>query len=152
MFVIAQRIDNYSIVDVAWTFAFAFVTIFLFVGDASPTVRIPVADVQQVQDPDIRQMYLDFCPVVFGMHVCPADFNQLTMGWYLNHSEHPNVAATDGLQFRTCEHIAAGSELTADYTTYSEHAAACMQNGWNTPGASQGNADESGADGTTSCV
>ena len=69
-------------------------------------------------------MYLDFCPALDGYLIAPADFNQITMGWYLNHSDHPNVVVRDDLQFSTRTPIAAGEELTADYSTYSAQTAA----------------------------
>jgi uncharacterized protein len=54
--------------------------------------------------------------------VAPSDFNQITMSWYMNHSDTPNVTATPELQFVTLRFVPAGEELTADYTTYSGHA------------------------------
>ena len=38
-----------------------------------------------------RRIYFDFCPLVDGAFVAPQDFNQITMAWYLNHSDVPNV-------------------------------------------------------------
>lgn len=94
----------------------------LFVGDVGQTVRIPVPDVETLGDPELRQMYLDFCPVVDNHFVAPIDFNQMTMSWYLNHSDAPNVTALRELQFVTSRVVAAGEELTVDYTAFSDHA------------------------------
>ena len=88
-----------------------------------------MADFEQIEDPAIRQMYFDFCPVVDGFLIAPADFNQITMGWYLNHSDRPNVVVRDDLHFSTRTRIAAGEELTADYSTYSEQTAAFIRSG-----------------------
>jgi uncharacterized protein len=94
----------------------------LFVGDVGHTVMIPVSIVDNIADHEVRRMYIDFCPVVNNHFVAPRDFNQITMSWYLNHSDTPNVVAIPELQFVTSRFVAAGEELTADYKTYSDHA------------------------------
>lgn len=95
----------------------------LFVGDVCHTVRIPVSDVEKIADPGVQRMYVDFCPVIDNHFVAPGDFNQMTMSWYLNHSEAPNVIVVPDLQFVTSSHVTAGEELTTNYQTYSDHAA-----------------------------
>lgn len=95
----------------------------LFIGDIGETLRVPVSIVDQLQDGELRRMYYDFCPVIEGSFIAPVDFNQMTMGWYLNHSDYPNVQIDAELQFVTSRPIRLGEELTANYTTYSEHAA-----------------------------
>jgi hypothetical protein len=94
----------------------------LFVGDAGNTVRISVSDVDKIADAEIRQMYTDFCPLVGNYFVAPSDFNQMSMSWYLNHSDEPNVTVVAELQFVTLRFVSLGEELTTDYTTYSDHA------------------------------
>jgi uncharacterized protein len=94
----------------------------LFVGDFSDIVKVPVAEVEAIADLELRQMYIDFCPVVDDHFVAPSDFNQMTMSWYLNHSDTPNVAVDSQFQCTTSTLVAAGNELTADYRTYSGHA------------------------------
>ena len=93
----------------------------LFVGDVGQTVRVPIATVDRIQDAELRRMYYDFCPVVNAFFVAPVDFNQMTMGWYLNHSDDSNVQIDQRLQFVTSRLIRFGEEVTANYTTYSEH-------------------------------
>jgi uncharacterized protein len=94
----------------------------LFVGDVGNTVRILVSEVDKIADAELRQMYTDFCPVVDNYFVAPSDFNQMTMSWYLNHSDEPNVTVVPELQFVTSRFVRVGEELTANYTTYSDHA------------------------------
>jgi hypothetical protein len=94
----------------------------LFVGDIGRTVRIPVSVVESIADLEVRQMYIDFCPVVGNDFVAPSDFNQITMSWYLNHSDTPNVTVIPELQFVASRFVPAGEELTADYKSYSDHA------------------------------
>jgi uncharacterized protein len=101
----------------------------LFVGDIGETVQILVSDVEKVQDTELRRMYYDFCPVIKSHFIAPADFNQMTMGWYINHSHDPNVKVDEFLQFATSRPVGLGEELTADYLTYSEHASAFVR-GW----------------------
>ena len=99
----------------------------LFVGDVSDTIRILVSEVDKIADAEVRQMYVDFCPVVGDYFVAPSDFNQMAMSWYLNHSEEPNVTVVPELQFVTSRFVPAGEELTANYTTYSDHALAYVR-------------------------
>lgn len=95
----------------------------LFVGDIGETVQLPVSDVDGLEDAELRRMYYDFCPVKDGRFIAPVDFNQMTMGWYLNHSDDPNVEVDDRIHFVAARLIRMGEELTANYTTYSQHAA-----------------------------
>jgi uncharacterized protein len=89
----------------------------LFEGDCVAAVRVPQNIVDRIQDDELRQMYVDFCPLRNGHFIAPTDFNQLTMSWYMNHSEHANVTADDDLQFTSVRSIAKDEELTIDYTS-----------------------------------
>lgn len=71
-------------------------------------------------DPEIRQLYNDYCVLSDGKWYGPSDFNNLTVGWYLNHSSDPNVACDIEFNFTTLRHIHKHEELTVDYRTYSE--------------------------------
>ena len=102
----------------------------LFEGDEGAVVRVPRAVVDTISDDEVRRMYFDFCPTVNGHFIAPIDFNQLTMSWYMNHSTSPNVQGDENLEFISCRPIAAGEELTIDYSRFSEHAPAH----WNTSG------------------
>jgi SET domain-containing protein len=72
----------------------------------------------------IRQLYDDFCPIkdkgeTYG---CPRNFNSITIAWYVNHSETPNVGCDEDYTFFALRDILSGEELTADYRTYNEFA------------------------------
>ena len=57
----------------------------------------------------------------------PADFNRLTVGWYLNEppeGHDPNVIALPGGDLAAARDIATGEELTVDYATFSDRSAA----------------------------
>lgn len=94
----------------------------LFVGDTLRVVAVPALKVESIPEDGIRQMYIDFCPVVDGNYMAPADFNQMTMSWYLNHSPEPNVIVLSDLNLVASTFIAKGEELRTDYTTYSDRA------------------------------
>jgi hypothetical protein len=94
----------------------------LFVGDVGETVALPISDVEAIADDEIRRVYVDFCPVIDGCYIAPVDFNQITMAWYLNHSNEPNVVVSEDLQLFASRLISRGEELISDYTTYSDHA------------------------------
>ena len=100
-----------------------------FEGDEGQMVRVPLADVRAIPEAEIRTMYVDFCPVQDGAYVAPANFNLLTTGWYMNHSDHPNVTVRGEVEFVTTRRVAKGEELTADYGNYSEGAARALSDG-----------------------
>ena len=72
------------------------------------------------EDPEIRQLYDDFCVLSDGKWYGPATFNNLTVGWYINHSANPNVTCDSDFNFITLRCIQKGEELTVDYRTYSD--------------------------------
>ncbi len=45
----------------------------------------------------------------------PKHWNQVSVGWYLNHSDKPNLVRDDGYIYRAARDIAAGEELFIDY-------------------------------------
>lgn len=69
----------------------------------------------------IQRLYQDFCVKRRNRYGCPANFNSLTISWYLNHSECPNVGCDEEYRFFALRDIAIDEELTADYRTYSEN-------------------------------
>jgi uncharacterized protein len=91
----------------------------VFGADDRPLVRVPAEPVHDLPA-DMRELYEDFCVLEHGEYWCPRSFNDLTISWYLNHSETPNVHSIEGLKFVAARHIRRGEELTADYRTYSE--------------------------------
>jgi SET domain-containing protein len=70
----------------------------------------------------IRQLYDQFCLIkdkgrTYG---CPKSFNLMTVAWYLNHSDTPNVGCDKSYNFFSLRDIREGEELTADYRSYNE--------------------------------
>lgn len=67
---------------------------------------------------ELRALYEDFGMVDGTKLGVPANLNRLSVGWYVNHSDKPNVAAGEDGRFRALRRIDAGEELTADYRTF----------------------------------
>jgi len=91
----------------------------IFSQDNEPIVWIDKSLVETLPKP-LRSLYDDFCIIKGGRYGCPKHFDALTTPWYLNHSEHPNVAIDENYRFQALRDIEAGEELTVDYRTYSD--------------------------------
>jgi SET domain-containing protein len=68
----------------------------------------------------IKKLYDDFAIIKDGKYGCPTNFNLLTMGWYLNDSDDPNVAVDDEYNMSALRDIEEGEELTIDSSKFSE--------------------------------
>ena len=68
--------------------------------------------------PKLRALYEDFGMVDGERIGVPVNLNRLSVGWYVNHAETPNLVAGDDGRFRALRRIRAGEELTADYRTF----------------------------------
>jgi uncharacterized protein len=68
----------------------------------------------------LRSLYEDFGMLWGDSLGVPRTLNMLSVGWYLNHSERPNVEADDDGRFVTLRRIRKGEELTADYRTFAD--------------------------------
>jgi len=89
----------------------------LFRGE-SERVRWVSRDAVRRLPPALRALYEDF-GMVWGTRIgVPPTLNMLSVGWYLNHSDRPNVEADDDARFFALRDIRAGEELTADYRTF----------------------------------
>lgn len=73
-------------------------------------------------DPEIQLLYDDFCIISKKgrQYLAPHNFNSMTIAWYLNHSNSPNVVAGLDSRFFAKRRIARGEELTIDYRSYNE--------------------------------
>lgn len=89
----------------------------LFGPERDEIQPVPAALVKELPA-RLRQLYEDFCVPAGGAYFAPASFNQLTIAWYLNHGETPNVACTQDEGFITLRDIAEGEELTIDYRAF----------------------------------
>lgn len=84
------------------------------------TVALVSSDKISALPTEIRKLYEDFAVLKNGSYICPTNFNKLTVSWYLNCSEDPNVEADKALRFRALHDIRAGDELFSRYSDYSQ--------------------------------
>jgi SET domain len=92
----------------------------VFAGDKNEMRDIDEKELTGIE-PEIKQLYDDdFCPRKGGKLKGPTNFNNLTVAWYLSHSNKPNVRCDDNFDFISTRVIKQGEELTADYTTYDQ--------------------------------
>ena len=96
---------------------------YVFPGDDYPVVWVKKEDLIDIPK-QIQQLYEDFAVVkdngsLFG---CPKNFNVLTVGWYMNHSDNPNVECDieHDYDFFAISDIHVDEELTIDYTTLTD--------------------------------
>jgi hypothetical protein len=96
----------------------------IFANDCVPLVWVSKAQLGQARlTPAERAFYHDF-GINRGDEIgCPANFHNLTPGWYLNQpapGETANVLAGETLAFTAARDIAEGEELTIDYPSFSD--------------------------------
>ncbi len=92
---------------------------FVFRGEDERAVWVSRAAVRRMP-PAIRSLYEDFGMVSGDRIGVPVNLNRLSVGWYVNHSDRPNVVANDDGRFVALRRIHAGEELTADYRTFAD--------------------------------
>jgi hypothetical protein len=77
----------------------------VFRGESERVAWVSRAAVRRLP-PAIRQLY--------------EDFGMVSVGWYVNHSDRPNLEADEDARFRALRRIRKGEELTADYRTFTD--------------------------------
>lgn len=93
----------------------------LFEFDNTQMTWINVAEIQNASS-KIKQLYEDFCVTKNDktLYGCPVNFNQMTMAWYMNHSDDPNVESDNHYNFVSRKNIKNGEELTINYNDFGE--------------------------------
>jgi len=89
----------------------------VFQGESERVVWVSRAAVRRLPGA-VRALYEDFGMVAGDRLGVPPTLNQLSVGWYVNHANRPNVEAGDDGRFRALRRIRKGEELTADYRTF----------------------------------
>ena len=89
----------------------------VFQGESGRVVWVSRAAVRRLPKA-MRALYEDFGMVSGDQLGVPPNLNMLSAGWYVNHSNRPNVEAGDDGRFRALRRIRKGEELTADYRTF----------------------------------
>ena len=87
-----------------------------------PDEEIVWVDARQIRglSDGLREMYEDFCIIKDGKYGCPSNFNRLTMSWYLNDSQTPNILVDGDYNMWAARDIEDGEELTIDSSRFSE--------------------------------
>ena len=93
----------------------------VFHGESERVVWMSRAAVRRMPKA-IRALYEDFGMVSGARIGVPPTLNMLSVGWYVNHSDRPNIEADDDSRFRALRRIRKGEELTADYRTFVDEA------------------------------
>ena len=96
----------------------------IFANDGVPLVWVSKAELERADlTPAQRALYRDF-GINRGDRIgCPANFHNLTPGWYLNEpapGAGPNVRSTGRFGFIACRDIEEGEELSIDYSGFSD--------------------------------
>jgi hypothetical protein len=80
-----------------------------------------------LRDPSLcefqRRFYEDFAIRCGDELGCPANFNLLTVGWYVNEpapGHEPNLVATQSFDLVASRHIDEGEELTVIYSSFAQ--------------------------------
>ncbi len=93
----------------------------VFHGESVRVVWLSRAEVRRLPEA-IRALYEDFGMVCGDQIGVPPSLNRLSVGWYVNHADRPNLVAGDDGLFRALRRIRKGEELTADYRTFVDEA------------------------------
>jgi SET domain-containing protein len=91
----------------------------VFAGEDEHAVWVRCSTVRRLPAA-LRALYEDFGMLDGAWLGVPVSFNQLSVGWYVNHSDRPNLVAGDDGRFRALRRVRAGEELTADYRTFAD--------------------------------
>ena len=92
---------------------------YVFSDDNEAIIWIEKKVTERLSQP-LKELYNDFAIVTAEKYGCPISFNRLSLSWYLNHAEEPNMTADPEFCFFATRDIKAGEELTVNYRTYSE--------------------------------
>jgi SET domain-containing protein len=91
----------------------------VFPGDDQEMVWVNKEDIENTET-EIKALYDDFCIIKDNKFGCPKNFNVLTVGWYLNSSNDPNLEIHEDDNFYAIRDIKKGEELTSNYDSYSD--------------------------------
>ncbi len=96
----------------------------VFATDQSEIRWVPATIVDDPSLDDFeRSLYHDFAIRRGDELGCPNDFNQLTVGWYVNeprNGEEPNLVPTPTFDLVSTRFICPGEELTICYSSFEE--------------------------------
>lgn len=95
----------------------------IFYGDEPKIVWISKQKLRGVPR-TIKKLYEDFAIIKDdgALYGCPENFNLLTVSWYINESDNPNIGCdiAKNYSFYALRDIESDEELTVNYSSYSE--------------------------------
>lgn len=90
----------------------------VFLGEKQETILYPKEKIDKLA-PALKKLYEDFGVEEDGYYGVPTSFNNLSIGWFVNHnSKNPNLRCGRNYEFYSKRKIVAGEELTVNYLTY----------------------------------
>jgi hypothetical protein len=69
---------------------------------------------------DVPELFQEYCMQRGDILLCPRDFGQMHVGWYLNHSQEPNLFRDSDYKWYAQRDIKRGEELLIDYNSLEE--------------------------------
>lgn len=69
---------------------------------------------------DVPEVFQGHCIDRGEQLICPVDFGQMHVGWYLNHSRNANTYPDSDYKWYAKHDIKAGDEITIDYNLLEE--------------------------------
>lgn len=69
---------------------------------------------------DVPEFFQTYCMSRGNELICPKDFGQMHVGWYLNHSEIANTYPDDDYKWYAARDIKTGEEITINYSLLNE--------------------------------
>ncbi len=69
---------------------------------------------------DVPEEFRQYCMDRGDKLVCPEDFGQMHVGWYLNHSNNPNTKRDKDYKWYASQNIKTGEEITINYNSLEE--------------------------------
>jgi hypothetical protein len=94
----------------------------VFGNDLGDIIWIESSEVERLDSSEHRRLYHDFAIQSGTLLGCPVNFNQLSVGWYVNEptaGEEANMKIGADFAMIADRDIAAGEELTITYATFS---------------------------------
>ena len=94
----------------------------VFSNDFGKIVWVAASEVRASASSEQQRLYHDFAIQRGSLLGCPANFNQLSVGWYVNEPVNPmeaNLVISENFAMIAKRNIAAGEELTISYATFS---------------------------------
>lgn len=90
----------------------------VFLGEKQETVLYPKTKIDKLE-PALKKLYEDFGVEEDGYYGVPSSFNNLTIGWFVNHNaKNPNLRCGRNYEFFSKRKIQPGEELTVNYLTF----------------------------------